>query len=285
MTFEELCKLHDEKGTIGIRNMMNSPSGKKFRQEIEDFKVKYDILDKNITQIVFDYKNPDVNKTCPVCGKSLSWDYTKGTYKKVCSSICGNKNRRGKRPEHSVKMKELYASEKGTEVKKTLSIKSKAYHSSKKGKEDDRKKSLLLKERIKTGEWTPNITNSWTHWNIEVDEKRFRSSFEAIVFIYYKNKGIILEYESTRIPYILENSKKIYITDFSDHIRKIIYEIKPKSLLENTKNKAKFDALKKWCLENNYTYEILTEKEVKKMALENDDSFSKDLVEKYKWHQ
>jgi predicted nucleic acid-binding Zn ribbon protein len=284
MTFEELCKLHDEKGSIGIRNMMNSPSSKKFKREIEEFKLQHNLLNKNITQIIFDYKNPDANKNCPVCNKPVSWDYGKGTYKKVCSSVCGNKNRKGSRPEHSLKMKELYASDRGDEVKKILSKKSKEYHASDKGKEDDRRRSDLIKNRIKNGEWTPQITNSWTHWDIEVDGKKFRSSFEAIVFLYFKKNGIMLEYESTRIPYVLEDENKVYITDFSDHDKKIIYEVKPGSLLNNEKNKIKVKALHEWCKENGYTYSIITEKEVKQMTLKIDDNFAKEVAKRYKWN-
>lgn len=85
------------------------------------------------------------------------------------------------------------------------------------------KQSKTMREKIAKGEFTPNITNSWTHWtakvNIHGKVKSFRSSWEACFAVCHPN----LEYETIRIPY----GQKIYIADFYDSNLRILYEIKP----------------------------------------------------------
>lgn len=119
--------------------------------------------------------------------------------------------------------------------------------------------SEKIAKRIADGEFTPNITNSWSNSKIRVLINGslifVRSSWEA--YFYILNPG--LAYELIRIPYF--DSKKEcfrnYITDFCDPINKIIYEIKPKSKIKESDDKLKY--AKKWCIDNCYEYRIITQ--------------------------
>ena len=116
--------------------------------------------------------------------------------------------------------------------------------------------SKKLKTKIKNGEFTPCVTNSWCHSRIEIHQIPFRSCWEAAFYILNPN----LQYEKIRIPYIDENGiEKIYITDFVDFVNKKIYEIKPKSVKNINKNILKEKAAKKWCEENGYQYNCISD--------------------------
>ena len=116
------------------------------------------------------------------------------------------------------------------------------------------KQSISMKKRIADGEFTPPIHNSWTHWNIKINDgngiKKFRSGWEGSFWVLNKHTN----YEKLRIQYEYNNVIKNYIVDFIDQENKIVYEIKPDSLKTIEINKVKEDALTKWCLENKYTY-------------------------------
>lgn len=123
--------------------------------------------------------------------------------------------------------------------------------------------SLYMKEKIKSGEFTPNITNSWTHWNFSHILKngkviKFRSSWEYAFWI-IKSKDCEIEYEKTRIEYKLNGEKKIYITDFTDEKNRVIYEIKPKSNTLSKKFSSKVKFAEEWCKRNDYTFKIISE--------------------------
>jgi len=117
--------------------------------------------------------------------------------------------------------------------------------------------SKLIKERIKNGKFTPNITNSWCHSmckiNINNAIKNVRSTWEA--FFYLVNPSLL--YEKIRIPYIYNNKQHNYIVDFIDEENKILYEIKPKSEKYKLKNKIKKQSALDWCIINNYTYKSI----------------------------
>lgn len=69
-------------------------------------------------------------------------------------------------------------------------------------------------------------------------------------------------YEHTNLPYFYEGKIHKYIADFtvilSDGGRRII-ELKPKKLKDNPKNVAKFEAAKRWCEKQGWTYEVVSE--------------------------
>jgi hypothetical protein len=118
--------------------------------------------------------------------------------------------------------------------------------------------SKIIKDRIKNGEWTPNIHNRWTRWDAKITigniTKKFRSSWEAC--FWFCNQSF--EYEKIRV----HNKNSVVITDFVDEKNKIIYEIKPKALYRKEKNK--INAIIKWCQLNGYSFFWLNEHNIMK---------------------
>jgi len=137
--------------------------------------------------------------------------------------------------------------------------------------------SKVIKEKIKNGEFTPNITNSWANSKtfLQIGDRGyyFRSSWEAIFWL----KNQTFKFEKLRIPYIdAKNKKRNYLVDFIDDNNKIIYEIKPKSEKEKSNNMLKFDVATKWAKENDYQFQIITEDWFKEnLTQENISNFSK----------
>jgi hypothetical protein len=153
------------------------------------------------------------------------------------------------------------------------------------------KQSKMMKEMILEGKFTPNITNSWTRWESKIGKKKFRSTFDALFYMYSETNNKDYVYEKLRIPYYLNGKKFIYITDYISERDKIVVEIKPESLLTNETNTAKEKALSKWCKENGYKYQIITEKFLKEFFITLYPNCSNDnylpvlnkIKESYKW--
>lgn len=122
-------------------------------------------------------------------------------------------------------------------------------------KEEKQRKSILIKERIKTGEWTPHIHNSRTHWECSYEGKQYRSSWEAI----YASLNPNDEYELIRISYSYENKERIYIVDFVNRQTCTLTEIKPQEHITSAQTKVKFKAAEEWCRKNNYIFRVLTQ--------------------------
>lgn len=121
--------------------------------------------------------------------------------------------------------------------------------------EEKIRKSLLMKEKILSGKFTPNSNNRNTHWDSFYQGKKFRSSWEAL----YQCLDPDADYESIRIEYSFNSKNYIYIVDFVNHTTKKLVEIKPKELLDDKKTQAKISAAKQWCEQNNYEF-ILADK-------------------------
>ena len=127
------------------------------------------------------------------------------------------------------------------------------------------KQSIRVKNYIKSGRWTPAITNSWCHSKIKLKyilnnvivSKNVRSSWEAFFQLLNPN----LEYETLRIPYYDTEHKitRNYIVDFIDNENKIVYEVKPYRCKSKQSNIDKFNALEEWCKTNDYKMNIITE--------------------------
>lgn len=117
------------------------------------------------------------------------------------------------------------------------------------------KQSIALKKKIKSGEFTPCIQNSRTHWECIFDGKKYRSSWEAI----YASLNPMDLYEELRIEYPYQNDIKIYIVDFINHQHKTLTEIKPQEHTLSQKNKCKFKAAKEWCNAHGYKFQVLTQ--------------------------
>ena len=125
---------------------------------------------------------------------------------------------------------------------------------SKKGKEH---LSNIMKEKILIGEFTPNSNNRNTHWDSYYNDKKYRSSWEAV----YQYFDIDAEYEKLRIKYIHEGEEYIYIVDFINHTTKTAIEVKPLELCYNNKKTiSKISALKEWCSANNYSLLLVDKK-------------------------
>ena len=142
-----------------------------------------------------------------------------------------------------------------------------------------KEKSILMKEKILNGEFTPCVHNSRTHWESIYEGKKYRSTWELV--FHYINPNV--KYESTRISYFSkqQNKKRIYITDFTNEDEKIVYEIKPEKQISG--NEEKFEAANLWCKENNYEFKIITESYFKQyldIILESDidDKIKKKFI-------
>ena len=120
--------------------------------------------------------------------------------------------------------------------------------------------SKLMKDKIKKGEFTPNITNSWSNsmCKIKINNtiKNYRSTWEA----FYSLVNPSLLYEKIRIEYFYKNEKHNYIVDFIDEKNKQLYEIKPTSERYKLKNELKKEYAIKWCKNNGYIYNIIDNK-------------------------
>lgn len=151
------------------------------------------------------------------------------------------------------------------EALKKISISNKKFWSENKeykqeivNKVDYKSISKKIKDKIRKGEYTPIITNSWTNNKkiyLEDFNTYYRSTWEAV----FQLLNVDCVYETQRIKYKdTYNIDKVYIADFIDKTNKILYEIKPQSLLVH--NKRKIEAATKWCENNKFSFKIITEK-------------------------
>lgn len=141
------------------------------------------------------------------------------------------------------------------QISKQRTGKGNPMYGAKMSEEEKQRKSRLIKSRILKGEWTPHIHNSRTHWESVFNNKKYRSSWEAM----YASLNPHDEYEQVRIEYSFNNKKHIYIVDFVNHKTKALTEIKPRAHINEDKFKMKQNAAKKWCQKNGYVYNVLTE--------------------------
>lgn len=129
--------------------------------------------------------------------------------------------------------------------------------------ENRKKRSNRMKELIANGEFTPCITNSWANSRVRIKEfdNCFRSTWEAYFYLHMSKNDHIIEYEKLRIPYFdsQRNEYRNYITDFLDENNRIIYEIKPEcnKICQNVIDKE--TAAIKWCKENGYSYQFISD--------------------------
>jgi hypothetical protein len=123
--------------------------------------------------------------------------------------------------------------------------------------EEERKiKSDANKLAIEEGRFTPHPYNLNNRLKNQWNGKSYRSRWE----LRFHKLNPDLLYENTRIRYTdVDGSERIYITDFSDHENKIIYEIKPTCFIDDVTVTIKEAAAIKWCHENGYTFKIVTE--------------------------
>lgn len=161
------------------------------------------------------------------------------------------------------------------------SIKMKLFNQTERGKQNIRnnakKHSKTMRQKIANGEFTPCITNTWTHWEAKIilednSQKKFRSSWEAVFW----NSNKHLEFETLRIPWIdLANKKHSYIVDFYDKSENIIYEVKPKSTWKV--QNFKMQQIIRYCLLNKIKFIWINEDNI--LTFINKDDFTGENLE------
>ena len=143
-----------------------------------------------------------------------------------------------------------------------------------------KKISIIMKDKIRNGTFTPNITNSFTHWNATVNcnnrKVSFRSSWEACFFL----SNPKLKYEVLRIGYIDEkHNNRTCIVDFYDEQNKIAYELKPTTFFR--KQVKKMNVVIDYCLKNDIKFVWINEFNIKdyikidNISLENRAQYDK----------
>lgn len=170
-------------------------------------------------------------------------------------------------------LKAYNSTEKGKEQRVQKSMRMKRFYSTDNGrahkKKCSEKGSKTLRKKIEAGEYTPPITNTWTHWNAYILQNgvkyKFRSSWEAC--FWFSNQH--LEYETIRI----KKEHKVYVSDFYDPYTNTLYEIKPYNRY-NVEIK-KMTALINYCLHNKINFVWINERNIKNYLnitaiLEND---------------
>lgn len=203
--------------------------------------------------------------SCDYCNTIYYSKYKDGKY---CKDCMDKKTflRSKKRPENigkkisNSKLK-FFQTEKGKDVARRVgeknAINTKLFNHSKCGKviraKAASKQSETMKQKIANGEFTPPITNSFTHWNAFIGDKKFRSSWEAC--FWYSNQHLL--YESKECRTKSQSNGRVYVGDFFDAENKILYEIKPKSFF--LKQSKKIDSLINHCKENNYKFVWINE--------------------------
>lgn len=163
---------------------------------------------------------------------------------------------------NSLNLKRHFATDKGIEqIKRVAQIQSK-----------------IMVEKIKNGEFTPNVTNTWTHWkafiSINGNIYKYRSSWEACFALCHFN----YKYEQVRIPYLDKNNiKHVYVTDFYDEKNNTIYEIKPVSFYLKQKNK--MDQAIAYCLKNKIKFIWINEYNI--LDYIDKDKFNNHNIKQY----
>lgn len=144
-----------------------------------------------------------------------------------------------------------------------------------------REASERVKQKILSGEFTPNSNNKNTHWQSTYNGKSYRSSWEALYQYFDPNA----DYEAIRIPYEYNDKTYVYIVDFINTYDNLLIEVKPKSFLNDEKTRAKIDAAKKWCQKHGYTFIIADEYFFYNKGMPSDydgfDDLTKDKIGKF----
>ena len=238
----------------------------RLRRKNKEWKEKVDewILDENIAQ---DIKN----HSCSFGGQRVWEIHRDKLYKYASQRQPWNKGMKGRYHQRPM-------TEEGRKNHSLCKIGEKNGMYGRKHTEECKKKSSeYIKSLIKDGLFTPNTNNRNTHFNVEYNGCKYRSSWELL--FHYNNPSS--EYEKLRIPYTLDNKEHIYIVDFIDNVNKCVIEIKPSTLLQDEKSQVKITALKEWCQIHDYKLCILCENEIKELRDKTDLSvFDEDVRRK-----
>jgi hypothetical protein len=263
---------------IFVKNKMKIFNRKDKEERLKDFLLKNNIklhgfnMELNIKNLIIFLKNINVKCNIEGCNNERPFiRYRSGKeceygFSFYCSKECVNKNR---------SLRQIGVNNSCHKMTE------KSFNSMK------TKNSVIMKEKIKNGTFTPNITNSWSRSKISLviynQEINYRSSWEA--FFHLCNTH--LEYEKLRIEYEHEGNKHNYIVDFVDHTNKIVYEIKPDRCRSIKLVIVKEQVLKNWAIQNNYKHLIIGNEWfktnfVKNIHLLNNQKSKEEIIRKLK---
>lgn len=119
-----------------------------------------------------------------------------------------------------------------------------------------KKQSLVLKNKILNGTFTPKTSNYKTFGMIEFrhngEIRKVRSLWELLFWI--ENEDF--KYEKIRLKYFdpIEQRERIYITDFYDETINKIIEVKPKKYQD-----IRYHSKRQACIDNGFEFEVLDE--------------------------
>lgn len=279
-SIEDLIIFIDE---VGIDNAPYKFYGK-FKTILDDVK-KQQSYDSAMTLKEIYYINTNsYSNVCVNCDNTTKFSPKNNEYKQYCSpKCCAEHNKDSITEKRKLKMEKNFEDEIWIDAyKQKISEKSKQYHASDLGKANNKIQSERMKAKILSGEFTPNITNSWTKWDAEYNGKKFRSMFDALFKAYHDENNIKVHYEKLRIPYNIGTITHTYIVDYVNEETKNIYEIKPSSLISDEVNLIKEKFARDWCMTNGYTYNIVTEYDLKQYLNSMIDSeFTRTFRKKY----
>jgi len=210
-----------------------------------------------------DCKTHGIFKTCNHCGNDFRSKYKDTRYCKECSDNKSfqigkpmsektkDKIRNRRKEWAQTEIGKKHYKKLGERNSENLKIHFKTMDGIRQILSSAKKQSISIREKIKSGEFTPNITNSWTRWTAIIDNekeiRKFRSSWEACFWLSNQD----YEYETIRVESIKEIGR-IYVGDFYDSRQRILYEIKPKSEYQNKKDK--MDSLLSYCKKNDIRF-------------------------------
>lgn len=266
----------------------------------KNYKLNFNDLTKQEYYDKYFKKNKE--DQCIVCGKiSIFLSLDKG-YSNFCSFKCKcsyagkissqkNPNKWKEMVKASIKVlkdktyEEIYGIDIAKIKRKNLSLGQKKFFRSKKGKKRITQmkieQSLIMKEKILKGEFTPKTNNRLTHlgkYFIFINNKKIelRSSWELkLCNFLIKNNIKDFGYETTRIKYFdsIKKTERIYIVDFFIKNLNLLIEIKPKSIAKKQNFKDKFKWVKKYAKNNKLRFILLTEKD-----LNNEFKILEDII-------
>lgn len=94
---------------------------------------------------------------------------------------------------------------------------------------------------------------------------RFRSLLELSLIRHLEEEGLVLGstmlYEETRVPYG-KTRKRTYVIDLTLPQTRTLIEVKPTSRVSNRRNVSKRRGAEEWALANDWSYVIVTEREI-----------------------
>jgi len=129
------------------------------------------------------------------------------------------------------------------------------------------KRSTLQLLSGKTKSYGKGHKNGFFYSKKQDKEIYYRSSYELFFLMNCENNDHVLKFDTCNfyIDYEFEGRIRKFIPDFLVHYirgKPIFFEIKPKNLISNKQNKAKFLAAEKYALEKNWYFIVFTQDEL-----------------------